>query len=184
MSVAAPPFFIAAMASFNSATSPIPRDRSFTPADCAARSVAWRLVLPVRPSGVPKVVNRRLRLAQVSGEFHVLSAQVCEYVAKPGDVAARVGEARDKPDADGVANADEQNGNRRRMALRRQRRACADRYQELSATLHQPSYRSRGFRLAAGPHDIEHDVSIFDHPKIVQTLSERLNQRAVVRVGR
>ena len=61
--------------------------------------------------------------------------------------------------------------------------ATFDRVRAPSTALHQLIHRLRDFWLV-DPHDIEYDVPILDHANFAQALSERLNQRPVIRVGR
>src|SRR5439155_13581120 len=88
------------------------------------------------------------------------------------------------PPADGVADVDEYDGNGRRLALRRQRRACTEGDQQFGPALHQAAHGLSGFRLARDPCDIEHDVAILDQANFSQTEPECLDERPVVRVRR
>src|SRR6266545_2594155 len=65
---------------------------------------------------------------------------------------------------------------------RRHRRARTARYQHVSAALHYLGHCLVG--IAADPYDIEHDVSTLDQAGLAQALTERLDERAVIRVGR
>jgi hypothetical protein len=99
-------------------------------------------------------------------------------------ILARVGEALDQPYPDGVADADEDDGDRLRLAHRRHRRIRAARDQELGAALHQITHRLKRVWIAADPHYIEHDVSILDHAGFQQPLPEGVDERLVVPAGR
>src|SRR5215831_1314354 len=79
-------------------------------------------IFPVRPSAIPKVSNG-LRMAQLSGDVHQLTAEVTLDVAESGRIATWAGQALDQSHCNRIADVKEYNRNRRRAALRRHR--CA-----------------------------------------------------------
>ena len=133
-------------------------------------------VLPVRPARVPEVVNHPLRLPHLEGELHVLAAELGQEIPEPGDVPARTREALDEPDAQRVADADEEDRGRRGLALHRHRRGRPHRDQQLCPALHEAHHRLRDLELVVGPHHLEHEVAVLDDPRFTQALSKRLHE--------
>ena len=80
-------------------------------------------------------------------------------------VALRPGcETLDRPDANGIADADEYNGDHRCLTFRRQRRARSARYQHFRTTLYHLSHDLVG--LTGDPANIKHDISIFNQSNL------------------
>jgi hypothetical protein len=56
---------------------------------------------------------------QLAGKIDLLPTQVCKNVTESGRIAPRMRQAIDQADADGITDADEYNGDRRCLTLRR-----------------------------------------------------------------
>src|SRR5262249_24455674 len=97
-------------------TAPFPQ--TGRPAACARRCATSHRVLPPScPPSVPEIIDRSSPPLQLCSKVDLLAAKVREYVTETGHVAAGTRQVFNQPDADGIANANENDRQRGRMAF-------------------------------------------------------------------
>src|SRR5262245_24279901 len=69
------------------------------------------------PPSVPEIIDRSSPPLQLCSKVDLLAAKVREYVTETGHVAAGTRQVFNQPDADGIANANENDRQRGRMAF-------------------------------------------------------------------